>query len=554
MRWMIILFLLLCTGGEAQAQNDIFFSVNMEDALDWELFTPSKGDRVILRGTFSGWEGDRFELRDDDGDGTYKGEFTLHGEAGSSAEYKYLVLKSDGSVFWEWQPEPANQPFGNRRLLLTGNPQNVPKGNFIIDRYDLAAVGMPVMFPVHELRADFAQLRQALETKHCCLYTHTGKPVLDALFERQGALLDKPMQPFEFYRVIAPISAAVGCGHTSLWMSEAYWTYAGDALFPLRIRVMDGDPVVVGYYGSDQDVPIGSIVLEINGRSMREVINELADLYTADAFNHNFRVVQVERRFPMLYARTYGFPTAYSVKYALPGRKTSANAVLRSTDIDQVRAKIFVAPQLLFDIRENDRAAVLGITSFSYYDRVPMFEAFLDSCFRVILGRGIHKLVLDLRGNDGGDPFCAAALFSHLARHPVPYFSQKYGKYAELADPVPVSQLQYRDSLIVLIDGSNFSTAAHLCALLKSHGIGIMIGSETGGTYVCNAAAHELHLSHTRLLQLIPTESFATAVSGMNPKTGVVPDYAVSQKYKDFLDGKDTVLDYALNLRPTSVR
>ncbi len=549
MRWILLFLLLPFAAGIARPQNDIHFRVDMNDAKDWELFAPEDGDRVILRGTFSGWEGDRYELKDEETDGKYSGVFSLHGDSGTSVEYKYLILKPDGRVFWEWQPDPANAPFGNRRLLLTGRTQDLEVGNFIIDRYDLAAVGMPVMFPMRELHEDFAQLRQTLENRHCCLYAHTARPDFDALFDRQQRLIDRPMQPHEFYHVVAPIAAAIGCGHSSLWMSEAYWTYAGDRLFPLRIRMMEGYPVVVGYYGSEQEVPIGSIILEINGRPMNEITRELADMYTADAFNPHFRMVQVERRFPMLFARTYGFPPRYTVLYALPGRKTSATATLRSAGIDAVRASVFVAPQLLFDLRAKDSAAVLTITSFSYYEREDQFRSFLDSCFQVIRDRGIGRLILDLRGNDGGDPFCAAALFAHLEQEPTPYFAKPYGKYAALANVIPRADPPFDGQLITLIDGSNFSTAAHFCALLKYHGIGTMIGTETGGTFACNAAAHELHLSHSRLLMLVPTATFVTAVKDMDINRGIAPDYPVSQKYRDFLDHRDTVLDFALKLQ-----
>lgn len=548
MRWMIVTLLLLCMTAAVRAQSDICFRVNMEDALDRELLVPGEGDRVLLRGSFDNWEGDRFELTDGDGDMVYKGVFTLPGKPGSDIEYKYVIRKSDGQICWEWQPDPDNPPFGNRRLTLTGNPQNEPIGDFIIDRYDLAAVDMPVMFSVEELRADFAEMRRVLEKKHCCLYDVTEKEEFDLLLARQEALIDRPMQPHEFYHVLAPVAAAVGCGHTSLWMSEAYWGHGGERLFPLRIRMMDGYPVVVDYYGRQRDVPIGSILLEINGRAVTDIIDELASLYSADAGNRGFCMAQVERRFPMLYARAFGFPSGWDVTYALPGRKTRKTVRLGGTEIDAVRKKVFPKPELSFAVHEQPDVAVMRISSFSFYDRVPMFRGFIDSCFQVIDERGIPALVLDLRGNDGGDPFCAAPLLGYLEREPVPYFAEPYGKYAELAEPVPRAGTPFRGELIVLIDGSNFSTSAHFSALLKSHGIGTLVGTETGGTFTCNAATDEVHLDHSRLLLFVPTRSFAAAVDNLDRRRGVEPDHEVAQHYKDFLAGRDTMMEYAMRL------
>ncbi len=549
MRWMIAFFCFLGFAGEVAGQNEIGFRVDLSDAFDREFFVPANGDRVILRGTFTEWGGDALELRDEDGDGIFAGVFTLDGEAGTEIEYKYLLQKPDGKVFWEWQPNPDNPPFGNRIVKLTGNPQNVETGEFFIDRYDLAAVGMPVLFSVEDLREDFAQLRKNLEKRHCCLYEYTSEDEFDALFDRQQALIDRPMQAHEFFRlVVAPVAAAIGCGQSSVWLSEAYWTYAGESIFPLQLRMMDGHPVVVGYFGEDRQVPVGSILEEIDERPAGAIFEELVKLCSADAHNRNFRISQVERRFPMLYAGTYGFAPGFRVKYALPGRKTSAEATLRSTGLDRIRPIVFPAPKPRFAVRDDRTAAVMTISSFSYYDRVPYFRAFLDSCFQLIDERGIGKLILDIRGNDGGDPFCAALLFSYLEKAPVPYFAEEYGSYAELTAPVPRAARPFRGRLVVLVDGGNFSTSGHFCALLKMHGIGILVGSETGGSFACNAAIEQLHLDHTRLLQFIPTTTYLASVTGMDRARGVFPDHLVRQNYQDFLAGKDTTMEFALRL------
>lgn len=544
--FLALTFVFWVTG--AWAQHDICFRVDMQDALDRELFQPVSGDRVILRGSFGGWVGNELELRDLDGDGVYAGVFTLPGETGAEIEFKYLILKTDSTTFWEWQPEPENAPFGNRRLLLTGNPQNVGKGQFVIDRYDLAAVGMPVMFSEEELRSDFDWLRRWLQDTHCCLYAHTSEEEFDALFARQRARIDRPMQPHEFFRIIEPITGSAGCGHTSPWMSAAYWTWAGQRLFPLRFEFMDGYPVVTGYYGAEQKVRPGSIILEIDGTPMQEIVDELARHYSADAFNREWKYAQVARRFPMLYARHYGFAKAFRVHYTLPGRKTSVTAELAPADIADVQKGIFPEPALALAIDAEASAAVLTVSSFAYYDRVPWFRAFVDSAFAVIAEKKPGTLILDVRGNDGGDPFCASYLLRHLENGPVRYFAEEYGKYAELAHPLPVAENAFRGQLITLIDGRCFSTNGHFCALLKHHGIGTLVGSEGGGSFTCNDGSEQCHLPATRLLVSIPRRTFAAAVDDMDPNHGVLPDQEVRQRYRDYLDGRDTVMEYAMRM------
>ena len=46
----------------------------------------------------------------------------------------------------------------------------------------------------------------------------------------------------------------------------------------------------------------------------------------------------------------------------------------------------------------------------------------------------------------------------------------------------------------------------------------------------------------------IARATFSAAVEGMDKTRGVEPDYYVKQTYKDYLNGKDTVMDFTINL------
>lgn len=46
----------------------------------------------------------------------------------------------------------------------------------------------------------------------------------------------------------------------------------------------------------------------------------------------------------------------------------------------------------------------------------------------------------------------------------------------------------------------------------------------------------------------VARQTFIAAVEGMDKTKGVEPDYFVEQTYADFLNGKDTMLEYTLKL------
>jgi hypothetical protein len=407
------------------------------------------------------------------------------------------------------------------------------------------------VFSVEELQKDFLQLRSVYEKEHCALYEYTSKEKFDSLFDNQYGLIDHSMVSHEFFQILAPINNNIGCMHSSIWMPGDFWETEKNNLFPLQIKLIDGYAVVTGFYNDTAQVPLGSIILEINSLPIEKIINDLKNSYSSDGLIKQFQFAQIEKRFPMSYARYYGFPEKYVVTYALPGRKTSGTKKLIPANLEAIKLvvfKNFKHPPLTLKVIKEKRLAVLKIPSFIFYDRVDYFKSFLDSSFLEIKKNDINNLILDLRRNDGGDPFCAVPLFSYLEKEPVPYFANEYGRYSEFAKPIPLTENYFTGNLYTLIDKHCGSTNGHFCALLKYHKIGQLVGEEAGSTYKCNAKTKEVKLDNTKMLVYVPQEIFSAAVEGMDKTKGVEPDYYVEQTYKDFLNGKDTVMDFVQNL------
>ena len=409
-----------------------------------------------------------------------------------------------------------------------------------------------VIYSIEALQADFIEFRKTLENDHCCLYEYTNKEEFDQLFNKQYLLINKPMQLFEFYKILTPITAKIGCGHTAAWMPGSYWDIDPENLFPLQFELIEDYAVVSGTYNDSLQVPFGSIIQKVDGRDMNDILDEMRSNYSADAFNIHFINSQIERRFSLIFARRFGFPEKYIVKYALPKRKTSETIELIPTTNQLVRKvvfKNFKHPPLKFSFREDKNTAVLTIPTFIYYDRVDYFIGFIDSCFTVIKDNNIDNLILDLRGNDGGDPFCAAQLFSYLQAEPLPYFAESYGKYADFADPLPLAENHFTGNLITLMDGRCFSTNGHLCALLKYHKIGTLIGTASGGTFTCNAGKNgQQRLDSTGIQVYFGRSSFSAAVKGMDKTQPIMPDYIIHETYEEFLEGTDIYIQKAYQI------
>lgn len=173
----------------------------------------------------------------------------------------------------------------------------VTRDNLKIIAYSSVSVKSPskktdknneVQFLKQALQDDFKQMRKTLEENHASLYEYTPKQVMDSLMEKQYELIRDSMRLHDFFKILTPVTAKIGCGHTAVWMPGSYWDIDPENLFPLQIKLIEGYVVVTGKYNDTLQVPVGSIILEINGRSVNDIITEMRTNYSADAFNIHF--------------------------------------------------------------------------------------------------------------------------------------------------------------------------------------------------------------------------------------------------------------------------
>jgi peptidase S41-like protein len=406
-----------------------------------------------------------------------------------------------------------------------------------------------------QLHEDLLQLRRAMEGLHPALYDHTSPEEFDRLFEKGRKDLRSGMGPDEAYRIFAALTARIGCMHSSIWMPRGYWDRLEGRLFPVRLVFAGKKVLVNGSYSDRQTLPEGARIFAINGRPISKILADVSSVISADALSPNYRNHRLGSRFPLHYALFYGHPEAFEVTYSPPEGKNRLKAVLEPVATPRVWKNMVVRRELNFEIRKESNAALITIPHFSFYRNREKFFGFIDDAFDQIRSEGIQNLIIDLRGNSGGDPYCAAHLFSCIAQESVPYFAESFGGYAKLAEPIPLQDHRFKGRLYVLIDGGCGSTTGHLCGLLEYHGLGIKIGERTGATYVCHDAHRDFLLRHTRFQAGIATGTYATAVEGLAKDQGIEPDYAVWPAARDLAEGKDTVLEFALRkIRESGIR
>lgn len=215
--------------------------------------------------------------------------------------------------------------------------------------------------------------------------------------------------------------------------------------------------------------------------------------------------------------------------------------------------------------------AILRIKEFSY-DELEDYKQFHAQLFADLAQRHIKQLVIDLRGNGGGNNLLSVDLGRYLLKHdfivtksalaPVlaPSFTQPDSTKAAYFDathvrPLPDGtfaftnstvgvQQPYRDRYfrgkVVVVDGGTFSAASNLAASLRAQRRITVVGEETGGCSGGNIS--DLELLQTHLVLQFPHFRMLTACPRPQLGRGVRPEVEVVPTPRQVANHTDAVL------------
>ena len=458
-----------------------------------------------------------------------------------------------------------------------------------------------------QMQADFDLMRHALEEAHPGLYRYSTKAQMDRGFDAQRAKLSRPMTKPQFEVVVAETLASIRCGHTRMRTDPQMEAAMRNArTFPLRV-VFEGSRLMVllNQTPDDQTIRPGMELVSINGRQVADLVRRFWAVNYADGDIETARRHDIAQGFAQNYWWLVEQPeyftvtateraTGRTVVTKLAGvteadRKANHNRVNNAMEagLAKLRGESYEKLSLRF-LKDPDTAEI----------RVPSFMGdnfpqWIEDTFRTLREKGTKTLIIDLRGNGGGEDTYGVILVSYLTDKPFRYVDHVTFKTIAWsfqdhwdAKPLDAGQLAHvregltpnpaggyfvtdklQDSLgekepgkfpflgsvFILIDGATFSTAADFCAVTHHLKRAIFVGEETAGAYYGNNSATEptVTLPNSKARFGLPLCASWNAVSGYEgERRGTIPDHVVVLKTADVLNGVDTQLELALKLAP----
>jgi hypothetical protein len=434
--------------------------------------------------------------------------------------------------------------------------------------------------PPEKLREDFRILRGALEEGHPGIYRYTPKAELDLRFDQAEQALTRPMNVYEFYRVAAPVVAALKCGHTGVRVNPDL--DKGKPVLPFAVRVLDGKLYILRDLSSGKVTLAGKEVRAINGVSADKIMQSMLAATPGDGDVETARQRRMAAGFGRELIDLLGLESPYTVTYRDANEARENTITLDGVDaakLQQPRSKDSAA-LTFFD---DGKIADLKIHRFGGNVNKKDLGAFIRDAFAEIAEKKSTALILDLRDNGGGADQLGKLLLSFLIDEPFQYYDDlvlnaldfSFRKYSPQNRALPADMLErqpngkyrlvkhpnwglqqpskptFTGKVYILINGNSFSSTSEFLSHAHARKRAKFIGEESGGGYYGNTSGPGamLVLPNTKLQAYVPLMTYYMAVRDYKAAShGVVPDYPVTYTIDELLAEKDKELARALEL------
>jgi len=397
---------------------------------------------------------------------------------------------------------------------------------------------------------DLKQLVNTLMETHPQPFEFINKDEFQDLVDEQNELITDSTDIMDFNWMARKIIAKIGCGHTYIYDVNNK-THIPDSLYiPLQTQFLNSKLYVKDPFNNAEKVKAGTEILKINGMPVEQIQQKIFEIISADGYNKSAKWNYINRYFPRLLALLLDTPKDYSVtiEKANKEEEISLNKITTGSS-SSTNFLLDCKKRLCFEINEEKKIGILTIRSFSFGGGdLNAFKRFIDDSFEEIKTKKIENLIIDVRDNGGGDPYCASYLLQQIAHNPFNYFQKSVGGYGDIKENVVPLKLPFLNKPYVLIDGRGFSTTGHFCSLVKHYDLGIFVGQELGSTYTCNDNSETITLKNTQLAFRVARNTYATIANQFPKNKGILVDYEVLPTVTEMIHNEDVVMKYTLRL------
>jgi hypothetical protein len=460
--------------------------------------------------------------------------------------------------------------------------------------------------PVAELKQDYEVLSNVLKNYHPGLHRYQDSATIENHFMVLKNELNRNLSATEFYLILSRFTAKLQCGHTFCSFYNQSKNIQ-DSIFNLNDKVpftfsIFEKQMIIDKNLSEINLSEGSQVISINNISVSTIIDSLLHYVKGDGSNDGKRLIDLELSglgkfeafdiyFPLLFPPN---KLTYALEIKSIGKDDNQNinvkSISRAERFMLMEKKYGKQPTTFDDLWSfkirNEKTAYLELGTFVTNKLTIDWKKFLANAFDEIKSKNIPNLIIDVRGNEGGDDEVNLVLANHLASKPIafPEFRQllTYEKVSDELRPylktwdkgfydrtgkviylnngfytwkkdrsskvINQNKNGYSGKVFLLVNAANSSATFFLASGLQQNEIATIIGTETGGNRKGTNGGNLffLRLPNSKIEIDVPLIGYYPLIE--QPDKGLTPDIVVTPTFEDIIDKKDLALEKALEI------
>jgi len=458
-------------------------------------------------------------------------------------------------------------------------------------------------------RKDCELLRDMLLRKEGRLDIHISEDSFRAVFDNLNTNLDVELPFIDLYRQFGKAVASIQCGHTRLWPSGSVfgewngermslpcdYVLVGKKLFVSELVKEDKKKVNFGKRKSQQkNLPKNAEIISIDGKTVPEMMDRIGEFISSDENGVDFKYANATNLFEFF--RNVAFRERKDSVEVIYSAKRDTSSIFLYTGyppINSIKKRLEkLEVQAAKDLKSIGKYSVIK-SKYAYFRFVSFYacrgkkyEKFLEKSFRDISKKEIKKLIVDVRGNPGGqlqasfmkyivgsDKFLGKYEYNkgfkrftnkYLKKNNDFYrnykkstrlirrYKRKHPNYDdELYTGYVDSDLIFEGDIIVITDEGSFSASSLLACHLKTMAKAKIVGQPAGGSfYRGNTGGLEMVLPYTKFSVMVNPFTFLSHLSSttdphkikqpdlvlepINPKMGKKDEWYVTKAIQGF--------------------